>query len=191
VKQVLEERITALSGQQDALGKKQDTTNAKVTDVQKELRTARVDLRHLKEALADCQLSLDTTQNMQGYTLRGVKLLVRCVTRMIPDDHDEHEQAVRQEMDRFIRDGDDIDGDLESLPSYKASASDEPLFAHAVSPPVAHVVPPMVQAKAVLSRSSSSTLQLLPNKLFGTTFGSSPATDMADLHQLVGDDSKY
>jgi len=161
VKEALEEQLLGLTKKQNELGHKQDETNKKVGGIQKDLHSARFDLNQLREALEQCQISLDNTQNMQGYTLRGVKLLVRCVTSILPDDS-RNEDGVMKEIDRFMRDGDEGDeaDSFESLPK----SNEVPPMAEVVTTPIAH-------AQAV------SSMGLLPNKLFQSTFSPSPMTN--------------
>jgi hypothetical protein len=101
VKQVLEEKILGLSKQQDDLSRKQDDTHRTVNGIERELGEARVDLIGLKSSLDRCEGSLDNTQDMQGYTLKGIKLLVRCVTSFMPNDPN-----YIDDIARFIEEGD-------------------------------------------------------------------------------------
>lgn len=85
-KEVLEEKIMILVGQQEELGKKQDDTNRTVSHIKGELGEARIDLTMLQSSMDRCEGSLDKTEGMQQFTLRGVRLLVRCVANMLPDN---------------------------------------------------------------------------------------------------------
>lgn len=131
VKQVLEEKIRGLSRKQDDLGKKQDETNEAVGDVKKELGEARFDLALLKEAMGECQDSLDTTQGMQAYTLKGVKLLVSCVSTFIPD-----EGKYLGDIAKFIQEGHGLD-DNRSPPRNNHSNS-HPAIKGEPQPPLVH-----------------------------------------------------
>lgn len=86
VKNILEERIAQLMGQQHLLEKKQDETHKDVQDVKSNLGQARHDLANLQSSLDRCEAGLEHSHNMQGYTLRGIRLLVRCVTSFLPDE---------------------------------------------------------------------------------------------------------
>jgi len=87
-KTVLEEKIKQLAGQQEELGKKQDATNQTVSHIKSELGEARIDMSLLQSSLDRCEGSLEKTEGMQQFTARGVRLLVRCVHNMLPDDRD-------------------------------------------------------------------------------------------------------
>lgn len=118
VKEVLEEKILGLGTKQDQLGRKQDETNEAVEEVQKELGEARLDLLLLKDALDRCQGSLDDNKDMQGYTLKGVKLLIRCVTSLIPAENDIFDEIVE-----FIDEEDGADEKIYGKSSSKGSFS--------------------------------------------------------------------
>eukprot|EP00980_Cylindrotheca_fusiformis_P002679 scaffold624_cov150-Cylindrotheca_fusiformis.AAC.12 len=85
-KEVLEEKIMILVGQQEQLSKKQDDTNRTVSHIKGELGEARIDLTMLQGSMDRCEDSLEKTEGMQQFTLRGVRLLVRCVANMLPDN---------------------------------------------------------------------------------------------------------
>mmetsp|Transcript_26505 Transcript_26505/g.55444 ORF Transcript_26505/g.55444 Transcript_26505/m.55444 type:complete len:382 (-) Transcript_26505:1209-2354(-) len=106
MKKVLEEKILGLARQQDELARSQEETKNAVHDVNANLEQARGDLVQVQSALDRCEDSLETTQDMQGYTLRGIKLLVRCVTTFMPQDgNDPH--GYLHDIARFIREGDE------------------------------------------------------------------------------------
>jgi hypothetical protein len=93
-KEVLEEKLSILSGHQEVLGKKQDDTNKTVSHIKGELGEARMDLSMLQNSMNRCEGSLENTEGMQQYTLRGVRILVRCVANMLPENQEtEHELA--------------------------------------------------------------------------------------------------
>jgi len=96
-KTVLEEKIKALSGQQEELGRKQDATNNTVSHIKGQLGEARLDLSFLQNSLDRCEGSLENTEGMQQFTARGVRLLVRCVANMLPDN-----QETAHELAQFI-----------------------------------------------------------------------------------------
>lgn len=97
VKEILESQITQLLGQQQQLQQQQDATHKSVKEVQDEVGHARKDLATLQSSLDRCEAGLDNTQNMQSYTLRGIKLLVRCVTSFMPD-----ESTQMEDIHRFV-----------------------------------------------------------------------------------------
>jgi hypothetical protein len=100
VKELLEDQISQLLGQQEALEKRQEDTHNSVKEVQSELGEARFDLANLQHSLDRCEAGLEHSSNMQGYTLRGIKLLVRCVTSFLPD-----ESNFIDDISRYIEDG--------------------------------------------------------------------------------------
>ena len=140
VREVLEEKIMGVSKQQEELGKKQDETDAKVSSVSKDLGEARLDLAMLRDQLSRAQGSLDETQDMQGYTLRGVQLLVKCVTSFLPDDND-----FFGDIAKFIQDGDKVDQQMKRSSSDCKMGSDNAL----PSTPIAHAV---VRQMSTMSR---------------------------------------
>jgi hypothetical protein len=96
-KEVLEEKISILSGHQKELGKKQDDTNKTVSHIKGELGEARMDLSMLQQSMNRCEGSMENTEGMQQYTLRGVRILVRCVANMLPEN-----QETERELAQFI-----------------------------------------------------------------------------------------
>lgn len=100
VKEILEEQIAQLLGKQEALEKRQEETHQAVKDVHSELGEARLDMLQLQTSLDRCEAGLDHSNRMQSYTLRGIKLLVRCVTSFLPD-----ESNFIDDISRYIEDG--------------------------------------------------------------------------------------
>lgn len=100
VKEILEEQIAQLLGKQEDLEKRQEETHKAVKDVHKELGEARLDMLQLQDSLDRCETGLEHSNRMQGYTLRGIKLLVRCVTSFLPD-----ESNFIDDISRYIEDG--------------------------------------------------------------------------------------
>mmetsp|Transcript_28370 Transcript_28370/g.82167 ORF Transcript_28370/g.82167 Transcript_28370/m.82167 type:complete len:321 (+) Transcript_28370:82-1044(+) len=100
VKEILEEQIAQLLGKQEALEKRQEETHQAVKDVHSELGEARLDMVQLQNSLDRCEAGLDHSNRMQSYTLRGIKLLVRCVTSFLPD-----ESNFIDDISRYIEDG--------------------------------------------------------------------------------------
>lgn len=100
VKEILEEQISQLLGKQEALEKRQEETHQAVKDVHSELGEARLDMLQLQNSLDRCEAGLDHSNRMQSYTLRGIKLLVRCVTSFLPD-----ESNFIDDISRYIEDG--------------------------------------------------------------------------------------
>mmetsp|Transcript_22301 Transcript_22301/g.48456 ORF Transcript_22301/g.48456 Transcript_22301/m.48456 type:complete len:407 (-) Transcript_22301:2101-3321(-) len=114
LKKVLEEKILGLSKQQDELARKQDATKESVDNVASQLDQARGDLTAVRDALDRCEDSLDSTAAMQNYTMRGVKLLVKCVTTFMPQGQNNNNNSVHggedphgylRDIARFIQEG--------------------------------------------------------------------------------------
>jgi len=161
-KTVLEEKIKELSGQQEELGRKQDATNSTVSHIKGELGEARMDLSYLQSSLDRCETSLDNSEGMHQFTARGVRLLVRCVANLMPDN-----QETAHELARFIeeeqqqlaleqaRNEADSDGSgVVSGERQTPSATPRPRRAH--------TTPTTRKPKAIDSRTLSSTKKALP-----------------------------
>lgn len=86
VKQVLQDQLDLLLSQQDALQATQDETNRKVDGVKGELGNARQDLGRLQSSMDSVELGMEQSKELQGYTLKGIQLLVRCVTSFLPEE---------------------------------------------------------------------------------------------------------
>eukprot|EP00429_Kryptoperidinium_foliaceum_P063745 CAMPEP_0176067484 /NCGR_PEP_ID=MMETSP0120_2-20121206/33685_1 /TAXON_ID=160619 /ORGANISM="Kryptoperidinium foliaceum, Strain CCMP 1326" /LENGTH=315 /DNA_ID=CAMNT_0017401103 /DNA_START=69 /DNA_END=1016 /DNA_ORIENTATION=- len=99
VRELLQEQIAFVLGKQDELAKRQEETHATLKDVQGDLSDARNDLGQLQSSLDRCEAGLHESNQMQGYTLRGIKLLVRCVTSFLPD-----ESNFIEDISRYIED---------------------------------------------------------------------------------------
>jgi hypothetical protein len=124
-KEVLEEKIGILSGHQEELGKKQDGTNKTVSHIKGELGEARMDLTMLQHSMDRCENSLENTAGMQQYTLRGVRILVRCVANMLPENQDserelaqfiEEEQRQQKLLNASLQNNPDKSGNVPGSP---------------------------------------------------------------------------
>lgn len=119
-KQVLEEKIAFLSGQTEGLSKKQDETNKTVSHIKSELGEARMDLTMMQSIMKRCEGSLGKSEGMQQYTLRGVRLLVRCVANMMPNDVetvDELARFIEEEQTMLIQNRQSSETDILTRPS--------------------------------------------------------------------------
>ena len=67
----------------------------------------------LQSSMDRCEESLDNAQGMQQYTLRGVKLLVRCVANMIQDTSGD----TSAELARYIQENEENLALLQDYPS--------------------------------------------------------------------------
>jgi len=105
-KQVLEEKVAYLTGETEKVSKKQDETNKTVSHIKSELGEARMDLTMMQSIMKSCEGSLGKSEGMQQYTLRGVRLLVRCVANMMPNDIetvDELARFIEEEQNMLIQ----------------------------------------------------------------------------------------
>jgi hypothetical protein len=110
VKEVLGNQILNLMKKQDDLGKKQDDTHRDVKDIQDDMKFVRGDLSSVVESVDRCEASIESSQQLNSYTARGVKLLVAAVSTVLPrDDH----QIIRELQD-YARDGEVFRRQLES-----------------------------------------------------------------------------
>ncbi len=132
VKEILEEQISQLLGQQKALEKRQEETHKSVKEVQSELGEARLDMLNLQSSLDRCEDGLDHSTRMQGYTLRGIKLLVRCVTSFLPD-----ESNFIDDISRYIEDGgaDPVLPRSSSMPQPRLAPNSRSILTHQASMP--------------------------------------------------------
>jgi hypothetical protein len=88
LKDTLMEQIHSLSLKQDELGEKQDKTHSEVLDIKDNVQTVRGDIMSVQEALDLCQASLSESERRTTYIARGVQLLTRGVSTILP--HDEY-----------------------------------------------------------------------------------------------------
>jgi hypothetical protein len=86
VKKALQEQLHQLMRQQDRLSAQQESTQKSVDDVKGELGKARNDLSLLQCSVDNVEAGMDESRRLQGYTLKGIQLLVRCVTSFLPDE---------------------------------------------------------------------------------------------------------
>jgi hypothetical protein len=141
VKKVLEEKMLGLSDQMDDLGKKQDGTSKTVSHIKSELGEARIDLSMLTSSLERCENSLEKNGDMQDYTLRGVKLLARCVGSFIPD-----ESTLMTDLKNYVEDGNSINRSNGTTSDRLRSAVAVPISA---TPEVNRQAPRVVKAPQV------------------------------------------
>ena len=86
VKEALQQQLQVLVQQQDRLATQQKSTHKSVEDVKGELGKARSDLTQLQCSIDNVEAGMDESRQLQGYTLKGIQLLVRCVTSFLPDE---------------------------------------------------------------------------------------------------------
>lgn len=183
VKEILEEQISQLLGQQKELEKRQEDTHKSVKEVQSELGEARLDMLNMQSSLDRCEAGLDHSNRMQGYTLRGIKLLVRCVTSFLPD-----ESNFIDDISRYIEDGGGPENVLprstsmpmpESRTTTMGSASRSILMNHQASMPTSLPHPskvfvePLAEAPSITSIDSEEDMS--PNHF-----------SMGDIRALLG-----
>lgn len=127
VRDSLSEQIRSLLETQEELGEKQDKTLSQVMLVRDDLHDARSDLSRMGESLTRCESSLSSSKRLQGYTSRGVRLLVRCVAALLPGN-----DQVLAELLQYIKEAERMEENDSTCPS---SAHD----------PIAHTVSPTIQ----------------------------------------------
>lgn len=103
VRKVMEEKIAALTQKQDKMDSKLSDTHASVLTVQKDLVDTRGDINKLGESMERQEETLLSSKRLQGYTSKGVTLLVRCVAGMLPTN----DRSVN-ELAQYIQDGEDM-----------------------------------------------------------------------------------
>lgn len=158
VKDLLEDQIHQLLGQQKALEQRQEDTHKSVKEVQSELGEARLDVLNLQNSLDRCEAGLDHSNNMQGYTLRGIQLLVRCVTSFLPD-----ESSFIEDISHYIEEGGNGNGTANATANSMTRAPDVPQRRFHTNPP------PPPNRHGMMSRHTSMPIPLPPNpnKVFG------------------------
>jgi len=162
-KTVLEEKIKELSGQQEELGRKQDATNSTVSHIKGELGEARMDLSYLQSSLDRCETSLENSEGMHQFTARGVRLLVRCVANLMPDN-----QETAHELARFIEEEQQQlaleQGRTAAAASEGSGAVSGEMQTPSATPRTrrAHTTPTTRKSNGIDTRTLSSTKKALP-----------------------------
>ena len=147
----------------------------------------------LQSSMDQCEESLDNAQGMQQYTLRGVKLLVRCVANMIQDTSGD----TSAELARYIQENEEnlaLLQDHPSTPQYRSRNNnhqqDIPI-ASAITPATttknrrlfttptdATITAPAVKSTSFLRKSSSSSASSDPVEESDSAF--------SDIRALLG-----
>jgi len=96
-------QIESLSGKQDELGAKQDATHGEVLEVKTNVKEMRTDLSVLQEALDLCRESLSESDRRTSFIARGVQLLTRSVSTILPD-----QEHLLQELMQYNLSGSDF-----------------------------------------------------------------------------------
>lgn len=105
LKDTLMEQINLLSEKQVELGDKQDKTHSEVLDIKDHVQDVRGDLSSVQEALDLCQASLTESERRTSYIARGVQLLTRGVSTILPED-----EYLLNELARFNIAGEEFRG---------------------------------------------------------------------------------
>jgi hypothetical protein len=100
VRDTLMQQMFGLSEQQKELSAKQDDTYDEVVIVKDEVRDLSSSLSLARESLDACQQSLVEAERRQSYIARGVRLLTRGVSSLLPQD-----STLVQELDKFSKAG--------------------------------------------------------------------------------------
>lgn len=181
-KKVLEEKILILTTKSDELAKKQDDTQKTVSHIKSELGEARIDLSMLQSSMDRCEESLESSQGMQQYTLRGVRLLVRCVANMIQDSSGD----TSAELERYIQENEE----RLQLPPRTPQSTIAALPADD-SIPIASAVTPAITSKTRLF-STPSTSRITNPAAKSTSFIRKPPSKddsdspLSDIKALLG-----
>lgn len=102
VKEAMIKQIQFVMKKQEELGEKQDDTHRDVKDIQEDMKFVRTDLADVMKGVDRCEASVESSQRLQSYTARGVKLLVAAVATVLP--REESHQILR-ELEKYARDG--------------------------------------------------------------------------------------
>lgn len=86
LKDSLMEQIMLLSSKQDDLGDQQVKTHVEVVDIRDNVHGMKGDVTSMKNALELCQASLTESERRTCYIARGVQLLTRGVSTILPED---------------------------------------------------------------------------------------------------------
>lgn len=100
VKETLTEQILGLSKKQDELSDKQDDTHIEVLKVKDSVTDIRTDIGLVQHSLDLCHESMSENELRTTYIARGMRLLSRGVSSILPQDHD-----LAYELDQFNREG--------------------------------------------------------------------------------------
>ena len=112
VRETLALQIRGLAGKQDELSEAQDRTHGEVLNLRDDLGDVRVSVDDIAGAINRCESSLEDAAGRQTYMSRGVRLLVRCVGDIMRSSN----PTVAEELDRFSRLSDEMDGEFHHRP---------------------------------------------------------------------------
>ena len=105
LKDTLMVQIRALGRKQDELSNKQDATHTEVLTVKANVQDVKGDLVLLQQALDLCHASLSESERRTSYISRGVQLLTRGVSTILPED-----ENLLHEIVQFNIAGDQFNG---------------------------------------------------------------------------------
>lgn len=105
VKEVLGNQITALLRKQEDLESHQKESHKEILNVKESLQNAHRDIQTVDTTTRRCEDDLKKSMAMQGYTARGVKLLVTAVSSILDPNN-----RISHELEDYIRAGDLIYG---------------------------------------------------------------------------------
>lgn len=105
VKEVLGNQITALLRKQEDLERNQKESHTEILNVKDSLQNAHRDIQTVDTTTRRCEDDMKKSMAMQGYTARGVKLLVTAVSSILDPDN-----RISHELEDYIRAGDLIYG---------------------------------------------------------------------------------
>lgn len=99
VRDSLSEQLEQLLSTQKDLQDTQDRTLEDVQKVKDDMTLARDEIGWANDSLRRCENSLESSRDVQDYTGRGVRLLVRCVATLLPS----HDRAL-PDLIEYLRD---------------------------------------------------------------------------------------
>jgi hypothetical protein len=105
VKEVLGNQINQMLRKQEELEDQQKDTHQEILNVHVALKSTREDVQTVNRSTIRCEDDLKRSIAMQGYTARGVKLLVTAVSSILAPDN-----RITQELEDYLRAGELVYG---------------------------------------------------------------------------------
>jgi hypothetical protein len=175
VKDSLFQQILSLIETQEELGEKQDRTLSEVMLVRDDLHDARGDLSKMGESLTRCESSLSSSKRLQGYTSRGVRLLVRCVAALLPGN-----DQVLAELLQYIKEAEGMEDADSTCPSSAHGRN--------IAPTVTPTIQEQLQTTLDHDNPALMPVQTPPTRNTNNPFKSPPhSNDNLDaIHSLLG-----
>jgi hypothetical protein len=163
VKEVLGNQINQLLRKQDELEDQQKDTHKEVLNVYVSLKDAREEIQTVHRSSHRCEEDLKRSIAMQGYTARGVKLLVTAVSSILAPDN-----RITQELEDYLRAGELVYGGNHNnnktaaggkKPSVLGPEEDRPVLSHRPSTPRKNTITPIQQTPVTPDDSTLRNIQ--------------------------------